>query len=187
MEDHELVARIMAKDEQAFEIFLDRYIKLFYSVAFKIIAPIASHEDIIDCLLESFTYIWFHMHLYSAEKYSFVTWCSLIILCRSKNCYTSIKRHNKKLNRLLSDRQTQLTIFPSAEETYFENQSYLNIIKTISSLPQPSRDIFIQRYILNRKPQIIAPAFDMNPKEIDRHLRKAKKILRKELKEYEIK
>ena len=187
MDDYELLAELKKHNELIFDKYLDKHFNLFYSIAAKIISPIASHEDIIDCLLEAFSYIWFHIYLYNPEKCSFRAWCSLIIISRAQNKYTSIQRYNNKKEQLQTHQRTQISFAPSAEETYFKQQIYLDIREKITLLPQPTQDIFIQRYISGIKPQQIAPCFNMTAKEVDRHLRKAKKILRKGLQENEFK
>lgn len=187
MDDQELLTEISNKNELVFKDFIDQHFNLYYSIAWKIISPIASHEDVLDCLLESFTYIWFHIHLYIPEKYSFRAWCSLIVISRAQNKYTAISRYKNKKEHIQIHQKTQISFAPSAEEIYFQNQISLDIANKITLLPQPTQEIFIQRYISGIKPQKIAPHFNMTPKEIDRHLRKAKKILRKELQDNEIK
>lgn len=187
MTDQELFIEISPKNELVFQHFLDKNFNLFYSIAHKVMFTTASHEDILDCLLESFTYIWFHIHLYVPEKYSFRSWCSLIVISRAQNKYISIKRYAQKQEHIKAYKKTQTSFFSSAEEIYLNQQSYLNITRKIDLLPQPTRDIFIQRYISGIKPQKIAPFFNITPKEVDRHLRKAKKILRRDLKDDEYK
>ena len=134
MENIELLPKILKKDEAAFESFLHNNIKFFYKTASKVIVPIAAHEDIMDCLLESFSYIWFHIHLYDFERYPFRTWCCLIIICRAQNKYVSIQRYNKKIDRILAMKRTQLSFVPSAETTYFKEEAYKNysgsVVKT---------------------------------------------------------
>ena len=179
MEDNELLAKILCKDEQAFQIFTDKYRGLFYSIAEKVLEAVASHEDIEDCLSDSLAYIWLHANQYNPEKYSFRAWCSLIVVSRAKNQYVAITRHFRRLELVKEDKQMELRYVPSAEDTHLENESDKKVLQIIASLPQPERDIFIHRYLYDRRPKEIAEKFNMTPKDIDKYLRRAKRLLKK--------
>ena len=180
MNDEELVNKIKLRDEQAFKLFIDKYIQLFCKIIKRILQDLSTEDEVMDCLSEAFIYIWYHIANYPEGKYSFRNWCSLIVINRAQNHLTRLKNHENKVSRYHDQlRDTPLYVL-SAEDTYIQNESMETIINKIDELPPTSRDIFKQRYLYGLKPRQIAEKMNISTKKVDNYLTQAKKKLRKE-------
>ena len=180
MNESELIDKVKNKDEEAFGIFLDKYFRIFYHVAKQILFDVSTHDDIMDCLSESYIYIWYHIDNYDPNKYSFRNWCCLIVVSRAKNHLESLRRHRNKLLRFQGQCTNQNNYAPSAEEIYISNTSIEMIIEKLNVLPPQSREVFKLRYASGLKPRQIAKELNLTVKQVDNYLSHAKKKLRKE-------
>ena len=66
-------------DEQSFELLYNRYFKLVYSVALRILRNIASAEEVTH---EVFLHLWRNIHLYDSSRGSMFAW--LVAITRNK-------------------------------------------------------------------------------------------------------
>lgn len=69
--DEELVARVLQRDERAFELLYERYADLVYSVALRVLADPAMAQDIAQ---EVFVRFWRMPERYDAERGRFGNW-----------------------------------------------------------------------------------------------------------------
>ncbi|MGZ3883122.1 MAG: RNA polymerase sigma factor [Bacteroidia bacterium] len=69
--EEELVARLKARDKEAFEYFYDNYSPAFFSILLKILG---SQELAEDTLQEAFVKIWTNMASYDEKKGRLFTW-----------------------------------------------------------------------------------------------------------------
>ena len=182
MTEKEIVEHIIHKDEHAFKSFFNDNIQLFYSIAHRLLIKTdATHEDIEDCIAESVIYIWYHLDQYDPKKCSFKNWCSLIIVNRTHNLIRKLHRHQRKLQFLDEQQKTYFSHELSAENQYLENQQMIQIWKKIDNIPSPSKEILLQKYIDGLSTKQIARNMSLPLHEINNHLKKAKRTLRKEL------
>ena len=178
MNEKELIDKIINKDEQAFNFFVDKYFKIFYKIIQRVLQDTSTHDEIMDCLSEAYTYIWYHIDNFHPDKYSLRNWCSLIIISRAQNHLVDIIRQENKKERL----QEQLlhdAYAPSAEDVYIENKSIEYLLNKIDLLPPASGTVFKLRYIDGLKPRQIAEKLNITVKQVDNYLTYAKKKLRK--------
>ncbi|PTL38237.1 RNA polymerase sigma factor [Alkalicoccus saliphilus] len=70
-EDVQLYERIRAKDEAAMEMLYDKYAKLLYSFAYKMVYNAAGAEEVVQ---EVMIKLWRGKGIYSEEKGKFTTW-----------------------------------------------------------------------------------------------------------------
>jgi RNA polymerase sigma-70 factor (ECF subfamily) len=79
-DDGQLLARIQRGDEQAMAVLYDRYSRVVYSVALRVLRDAASAEDILQ---EIFMQIWRHPDSFTATRGSFGGWLSVVARNRS--------------------------------------------------------------------------------------------------------
>ena len=80
IDDGQLLARIQRGDEQAMAVLYDRYSRVVYSVALRVLRDAASAEDVLQ---EIFMQIWRHPDSFTATRGSFGGWLSVVARNRS--------------------------------------------------------------------------------------------------------
>jgi RNA polymerase sigma-70 factor (ECF subfamily) len=80
IDDGQLIARIQRGDEQAMAVLYDRYSRVVYSVALRVLRDAASAEDVLQ---EIFMQIWRHPDSFTATRGSFGGWLSVVARNRS--------------------------------------------------------------------------------------------------------
>lgn len=186
MNETQLIDKIKLKDEDAFACFLDKYMKVFYNIVKRILVDVSTHEDIMDCLSESYIYIWYHIDNYDSDKYAFRNWCCLIVISRAQNHLNQLQRHKNKLVRFQEQMTDHNKYAPSAEDMYMDNETTETVIDKLHILSPISREVVKMRYIYGLMPKQIAQEMDITVKQVDNYLAHAKKKLRKEGFLYEI-
>lgn len=179
MNEKDLYNKIVEKNEDAFEKFIDVNINLFYKIAMKVMDENCSENDIDDCIADSVIYIWYHIKDYKPDKCSFRNWCSLIVLSRAVNQYKSVLSFNKKLEKFKSEWNFQNFYVPSAEDIFYKEYEQECLFQKIFELPSLSSKIIIRRYIYDQKPKQIAEELNLSVKQVNNYLFKAKKKLKK--------
>ena len=79
-DDGELLARVQRGDERAMAVFFDRYSKIVYSVALRVLRDSASAEDVMQ---EIFMHIWRSPHSFVSSKGSLGGWLAVMARNRS--------------------------------------------------------------------------------------------------------
>ena len=59
-----------------------------------------------------------------------------------------------------------------------EAEDRQSLLKAVDGLEEPGREILVRRYCFGQKPKEIALALDLNVKQVDNHLYRAKRKLR---------
>ena len=91
IEESVLVAKLQAKDVQAFEYLYDQYKNAIFGVIYKVISDVDIAEDILQ---EVFVKIWKNIDSYQSGKGRLYTWMLNIARNRSID-YLRSKEHNK--------------------------------------------------------------------------------------------
>jgi RNA polymerase sigma-70 factor (ECF subfamily) len=92
--DHLLVAQLIAKDRDAYNLLYNNYAQAMYSIIYRIVP---NEADASDLLQDVFVKVWRKIELYDASKGSLFTW--LLNICRntaidwrrSKGCKNDMK------------------------------------------------------------------------------------------------
>jgi len=80
IDDGQLIARIQRGDEQAMAVLYDRYSRVVYSVALRVLRDAAAAEDVLQ---EIFMQVWRHPDSFTATRGSFGGWLSVVARNRS--------------------------------------------------------------------------------------------------------
>ena len=70
--DYEIIHGIKSKDEYILSLAMQKYEHYFYAVGKKIIFPYGTDEDIAECFVDTWFYIWDRIDTYDTKNYSFI-------------------------------------------------------------------------------------------------------------------
>lgn len=168
MEDLELLQKIAQRNEEAFEMLIDRYSKLLWVVSLSILGKNHDPQDIEEIVSETFLRIWKAPTKYQPKRGSLKNY--LILIARSLSI-NKIQRSQK--DYLLNDDFT-LENVPAEEEdhSFIDDMVYL-----INSLNSPMREICLQRYIFENTPAMISADLRIPLKTVNNYLYRGKRIL----------
>lgn len=107
--DEELMARLPMRDIEAFEALYDRYGRLAYSTALRVVADVDLAEDIVQ---EVFVRIWSRSDRYTPERGRFVTWFLSVV--RNKAVDQVRTRRRRQRREVASDEPERL--LPSSDD-----------------------------------------------------------------------
>ena len=105
IDDGQLLARIQRGDEQAMAVLYDRYSRVVYSVALRVLRDAASAEDVLQ---EIFMQIWRHPDSFTATRGSFGGWLSVVARNRSIDKLRQ-RRHTVDVDDVVVESQMGVT------------------------------------------------------------------------------
>lgn len=91
--DEELMARLPMKDIEALDALYDRYGKLAYSTALRVVADVHLAEDIVQ---EVFLRIWSHSDGYAPERGRFVSWFLSVVRNKAVDQVRTRRRRQRR-------------------------------------------------------------------------------------------
>lgn len=178
--DNELLKRITKKDEDAFNILVQKYKKLFYTIIIRIFHDELSEEDIADCFAESMIFIWDYIKHCKPSEITVRNWCCLAVIGRAENYLHKYQRQHEKIKKYESEIVENCTFEDSAETIYFKKWEQNDLVnKYLHGFSKIAQQVFILRYIYNLKPRMISQTMNITEKQINNYLTYIKKKLRK--------
>lgn len=136
--DTELIRQISAGDAEALRQLFERYEKLVFSLAYKMLNDRATAEEIT---LDVFLRIWQHANRYRAEKAQVKTW--LVRIARNL-AIDHLRRNNSRglhthVDWADSAYRALLPVAPSSEDTAHANLRQESVVRAVASLPENQR------------------------------------------------
>lgn len=175
--DEQLIQLIRGGDRKAFECIFKKYWQLLFDTAYK---RINSKEDAEEIIQELFTYLWCKREKLQLT-HSFSTYIQVALKYRVFN-YIRTEVNRKKY--MESVKQTQPHYDHAVEESVLYNELSTVIEKEISNLPEKCGQVFK----LSRKENLtfkeIAAKLEISINTVEKHVGKALKILRANLKDH---
>lgn len=139
--------------------------------ALRIVGTNGTHEDIFDCVLDSITYIWFHISDFDSDKRALQEWFSLIVRSRAINLVKKngmISKEKKTIEGLI---QSEMDI----EEIAVSNIQYENIVNKIQLMKRPYNEILYRKFILKETLKEIAKTMNLSISKVNYFLYEGKK------------
>lgn len=173
VKDSIIYERLLQRDEVALEDLINQYKDLFYKIVCKVLQDSFGNSDIEDCISESIVYIWYHIHLYDPEKYSFHNWIALIIRSRALNTRRKLLQNQRKYHITLLERS-----IPDVVDIIIARETYQQIVDFIELQKKPMKEVMIRRYLYGQKPREISRVMGLSIVKINYFLYEGKKKLR---------
>jgi RNA polymerase sigma-70 factor (ECF subfamily) len=176
-----LIKQIKDGNQSSFRLLFDSYYKSLYAYALKFV----DHDFANDIVQDLFSTIWdkkgelkiktsLHNYLFTGIR---------------NNCLQSLEKQ-KVRSRYQNEKKIQFSI---EEINYFQSQASQSLLEielqnkiedAICKLPDQCQKVFRLSRIQRIKNNEIAEQLEISPKTVEKHLTKALKIMREELKDY---
>jgi RNA polymerase sigma-70 factor, ECF subfamily len=144
-EERRLIARCVAGDVEAFRPLVQRYQRLAFSVAFRMLGSSADAEDIAQ---QAFVDAFNALHRFRGEgrRHAFSTWLLRIAVNRSKDVLKSRRRTEQPLDREVHGGEAAFAYdppTPEANASHGERRAHLGA--ALLKLPTKYREVLILR------------------------------------------
>ena len=162
--------------EYEFEKIVNKYSKLLWSVAARILGGIGNEQDAEECVADVFIDLWFDPKAFDSSRGSLRTW--LCIKCRSK----AIDRFRKIMAHITDELSAEIVsdmIGPDDRVIGKEDMSRLR--NAVMGLEEPSKEIMLRRFFVGQKPAEISAAMDMPVRKVENLIYRSKEKLRNDL------
>ena len=173
--DDEMIAAMQGGDESALGIVIDRYTAYVGTIVWNIVGGKLNEADAEEIISETFHTLWKNRSKIQRGKLK--AYLSSIARSRSLN---ALKRANQEVS--LDDDFVGIMISGPEDDTVKEEE-YEALRKSLDSLPEPDRTIFIRHYYSYQKISEIAEKLGLNINTVQTKLRRGREALRKELTE----
>ena len=165
LHDAAIIAAIQHRDQRAIRTVITRYSRLLWTVAGAVLRPAGTPEDVEECVSDVF--------LYLCRRGPLKSWLAMVARSQAVDRYRVLTKRSD-----LPLEEAALTGCPGAAEALLEAEDRASLLKAVDGLEEPGREILVRRYCFGQKPKEIALALDLNVKQVDNHLYRAKRKLR---------
>ena len=143
-EDAELITRILGHDKDALSVIYDRYSRLVYSLAVRMVEKPELAEEVTQ---DVFMTLWRRGSSYKSERGPFTAWLLSITHNRCIDELRRLKRHSRyptvELDEVANVLATHSDEVPSAVMTQLDREA---ILKAMEQLPVSQREVITMAY-----------------------------------------
>ena len=165
-EDKALVRECLGGDTQAFEVLVDRYQKVLFNVALRMLH---NHEDAMDATQTAFIKAYEKLDTFN-PKFKFFSWIYKIMVNESLNMISRRRPQDEVSPNLVSrDR--------NPEEDYEENVIVEQVQAAIVELPLDYRRVVVLRHFGNLSYKEMSGALDIPEKTVKSRLYTARRMM----------
>lgn len=140
MTDSELIAKIVKKERQAFDLFYDRYAQIIFNLCVRILRDTTEAEDVLQ---EIFVQVWKEAERFDPGRASAKTWLFTIARSRSLDRYRSRKTIQKRLDDEGTDKLSSVAVQEDFQQSSLMQQ-YVG--KALQQLSEEQRRVLELSY-----------------------------------------
>lgn len=183
LDDAALVARIRARDADAFRTLMQRYNQRLYRVARGILRNDGEAEDAVQ---EAYVRAFSHLADFRGES-SLATWLTRIVMNEALGRLRSQRRMMERDGSALNVSEAEIIQFPLAAKTDDPERSLaqreiLNLVQKITDeLPDVYRIVFMTRVIEGMSVEDTAELLGIPPETVKTRLHRARRLVREQL------
>ena len=183
LDDAELVARIRARDADAFRTVMQRYNQRLYRVARGILRNDGEAEDAVQ---EAYVRAFSHLADFRGES-SLATWLTRIVMNEALGRLRSQRRTVERGGSALNASEAEIIQFPLAgkaddPERTLAQREILNLVQKITDeLPDVYRIVFKTRVIEGMSVEDTAELLGIPPETVKTRLHRARRLVREQL------
>ena len=178
--DEDVVKRVLAGETALYEILIRRYNQRLYRVARSILRDDADAEDVMQ---EAYVRAYQHLNQF-AGKAKFSTWLTKIAVYEALG-RVRLRGRTADLDSVLnSDTRAMPTFTPNTrdpERQAYDHELRLVLERSIESLPEIYRMVFVLRSVEGLSVAETAGCLDIGPEAVKTRLHRARSLLRKDL------
>lgn len=178
MSDYELQLLLRASPEKGYMAIYDEYFNYVYAVIFRILRGYGSHEDVEECLVDTFADVLGQIGQVNGSVKSYIGTAA-----RNHAINTRRKLHTYEARHVPLDSIGELPSAHDPEETVEQKEFGRFLLQTIRALGEPDATIIIQKYYYQRKTKEIADLTGLTTGAVQMRCSRALKRLKKELEE----
>lgn len=171
-----LVEGIKNQDTLAYEYMISKYTKTIYCLAYTILFPACSKEDVEECVSDVFLDAWLKIDEFDQERGNFRTW----LLIKTKYKALTYKRR-KTVTNVVDIEKFEIKDDYSLEKEFFLRQDQEKVIEIINSFNEVDKKIFFRRYFFDEKISDLAKAFNLSRSAVDNRLLRGRKMIKEAL------
>lgn len=175
--DLELIDKIKEGDFKAFQLFVQQYERLVFSVILRIVER---EEDVEDIAQEVFLQVFKKIKNYRAES-SLATWVGKIAYNFALNHVKKYNKHYVNNPEVEIDKQNS---HGSPEETIINNEKSKYIQEQIKLLPQKYRTVLYLYHFNDMSYKEIAEVTKSSESSVKTNIFRARKLLKDRLKDF---
>lgn len=174
MSDKQLAKALQNKNEEAFEEIVLSYSKLLWAVAYSVLGKQADSATVEEIVSDVFLRLWQAPEKYDPDRGSLKNYLALMTKSMAIN-----KSSYRKKDFQVEDFPLEELPDAAPEETEISSLFF----QAVDSLQEPTREMCIQRFFYEWKPERISQYFQINKKEVNNRLYKGKIKIRKKMQE----
>lgn len=176
MNDSELRALIAASPAQGHRALYETYVNYVYAIIFHILRDCGSHEDVEDCLVETFTDV--ISHIDSIQGDHLRAYIGQAARNRALNYAGILQKHGR--NTVPIDSVPDPSV-QHVQEDLERKELQAQLLRKIQALGEPDATILMQKYYYGRKMSEIGRMVGLTANAAQVRCSRALKRLRKEL------
>ena len=152
---------------------IDRYARLLWSVAGRVLKGAGSDQDVEECVADVFITLWQDPGKFDPARGNLRAFLSLTARSRAiDRCRTLLRRGDLPLNEDILAGELGLA------ESLLAGERKRLLLAAVETLGEEERDILLRRYCREQKPREIALALSLPVKTVENRLYRTKQRLR---------
>ena len=162
--------------EAELERTIDKYSRLLWTVAAKILDGIGNEQDAEECVADVFVDLWKDPESFDPSRGSLKTF--LCLKARSK----AIDRFRKLSSHMVEALdETQIPAVADPADELIDRNRIRELYEATGRLDEPEKEIIIRRFFIGQKPSQISKIMGLPVRKIENVIFRAKLRLREEL------
>ena len=159
--------------ELELEKIIDKYSRLMWTVASRILNDLGNEQDVEECIADVFIDLWKDPDSFDSDRGSIRTWLCLKV--RSK----AIDRFRKLSLRLADELDPeQASQIPEPAEELIRRERTDELRTLIARLDDESREIVTRRFFMDQKPAQISRIMDLPVRRVENVIYRSKEKLK---------
>lgn len=182
--DEDIVQKLKDQSPEALSLCIQRFGPSVTALVRRILAGVASSEDIEECVSDVFVTAWRQADKYDADRGSVRTW--LLILTKFQAL--ELRRKLTRQPPVIDD--TALCAVPGdgqepVVDAVLSRERQVELIACIRNMETGLRTVFLRRYLLHQSPYEIAKELGLTRSAVDNRLWRGRLWLRQQLEKLE--
>ncbi|MBR3630558.1 MAG: sigma-70 family RNA polymerase sigma factor [Oscillospiraceae bacterium] len=176
MTESQIRSLMQFQPEQGEKALYETYYRYVYAIAFRIIHPVGTHEDVEECVIDVFLEIF--RHFAAIREGSLKTYIGMTAKNRAVNAHHSILARAKRTEPLDENEAADLPAALDVAETAEQKELTQRLLQSIKALGEPDSVILIQKYFFDRNASEISRIIGKSPAYVRIRCSRALKRLR---------
>lgn len=174
MNDITAAARLKARDEAMIREIILKYSKLLWPIAWAVLQNTGTEQDVEECIADVFIGLWQQPERFDPSRGTLKSWLCMVTRCTAIDRYRALSRR-----RTVPLDGAMMAGRMGLQDALIQEETRQELAKAVHSLGEVEREILIRRYYHEQKPRQIATALGLSVKQVENHLFRSKRKLRK--------